>query len=218
VADARSEPPERNSSRDEPGDRPGDALNPDWVTEIQAAQASDIKILGYVDTKYGTIDISKVEAQIDSYNQWYNVDGIFFDQVAGDAAHLSYYQELVTYVASIKGNDVVLNEGVYPDQSFAEGLHAKGNTEITHVAFEGSYDSYLNQTVPIWAESSKTTFADLVYDVPSAADMQKVVQLASDRDSSYVYATPDVLPNQWDMLASNDDGTVSYWPDLVRAV
>ena len=214
----------QNHSQDQvavmnPASGPGAAPNPDWVAQTQAAQASGISILGYVDTNHGAIDPAAVKAQIDTYNGWYNVDGIFLDRVAGDPAHLTYYQDLIDYIAAVTpGNDVTLNEGVYPDQSFAEGLHAGHNMQITHVAFEGTYDTYVNATVPTWIENSSTTFADLVYAVPTVADMQTVVQLASDHNSSYVYATPDTLPNPWDTLASNDDGTVNYWSDLVAAV
>jgi hypothetical protein len=215
---------EANHSQDQvavvnPASGPGATANPDMLAQVQAAQASGISILGYIDTDYGAIDPATVKAQIDAYNDWYGVDGIFFDRVAGDPAHLAYYQDLVNDVAAVTpGNDVTLNEGVYPDQSFVEGLHAGHNMQITHVAFEGSYDTYVNTAVPAWVENSNTTFADLVYAVPTAADMRTVVQLASDHNSSYVYATPDTLPNPWDTLASNNDGSVNYWSDLVDAV
>ncbi len=183
---------------------PGGASDPLWVARVASAKAAGLTILGYVDTGFATVASATVKAQVDSYRAWYGVAGIFLDQVAGVAANLGYYQDLVDYVNSI----TVLNEGVYPDQAFAEGLTG---APLVHVAFEGTDASFGVISIPAWADTSLVAFAYLVYDVPDAAAMQAVVQFAAANGVTYVYATSDTVPNPWDTIPA-------YWSAEVTEI
>ena len=66
-------------------------------------------------TTYGTRPSSEVKADIQSYLKWYKVNGFFFDEVAADSSHVTYYKDLASYVRSKNSKYlVVLNPGTPP--------------------------------------------------------------------------------------------------------
>jgi len=70
--------------------------------------------VGYVRTTYGKRSIEDVKADIDKYFDWYNINGIFFDEVKADAEFIDYYHTASDYVKNRGENYVVLNPGTTP--------------------------------------------------------------------------------------------------------
>jgi hypothetical protein len=186
-----------------PNSGPGSSSNSDYVTAVKNAQQAGIKVIGYVDTNYTAISISAAETEIDAYNNWYNVDGIFFDQVSSSFSGTSYYRTLATYVRN-SGTDkkVVLNNGTVPDISY----FSIGDIIVT---FEGSYSTYQTTTFPEWLPLYTDRSVNLVYKTANKAQMQKVLDTAL---AKYVYVTDDGADgNPWDILPT-------YWISLTSAI
>ena len=194
-----------------PNSGPGRSLDQNYLTAVNTVHAAGTGFLvyGYVHTKYGKRNLSTVEGEINQYYSWYPVDGIFVDETASAASYVSsYYQPLVNFITSKKaGAGVMLNPGVYPDQSYLNITVPSGSTLVVNV-FESSYSSYLTATVPSWAFSYPSgKFSHLVYST-TAAQMANAVSLSSQRNAGWVYVTDLGVSNPWAALPS-------YWSSLV---
>lgn len=98
-----------------PSNGPGTTIvpNTDFQHEIaRFAPISNIKMLGYVDTVYGTRSASDVAADVTLYAGWasYNaalaMDGIYFDK---QAASVSYISQYTAYASQVKTNSYFLS-------------------------------------------------------------------------------------------------------------
>lgn len=87
-----------------PDSGPGTSKSSDYATGITNLQSAGVTVIGYVPTGYGTASYSplpNIESQVSDYVTWYpSIEGIFFDEMSGDASTASYYQSLATFVAS----------------------------------------------------------------------------------------------------------------------
>jgi hypothetical protein len=86
-----------------PNNGPGSSEDPTYLAGVQSLQAAGVKVLGYVATGYATSSysaLSSVESLANDYKVWYNVNGIFFDEMSNVATYESYYSTLNSYVKS----------------------------------------------------------------------------------------------------------------------
>lgn len=176
---------------------PGTALNSDYATAIAQAQAAGIKVFGYVDTGYGAIAKSTVEADINAWKTFYGVTSIFLDDASTTSSKLSYYEALTDYVhAQASGASTIVNFGTVPAQSEM----AAGDILVT---FEGSAAAYASTRFPSWMTGyPPSRFYNIVYQVPSQLSMLGVLSEAASAGVGDVYATDDTLPNPYDTLPS----------------
>jgi hypothetical protein len=182
-----------------PASGPGASQNSDYVTAVNNAKAAGIKVIGYVHTSYSQRDIDTVKGEIDLYKQWYNVSGIFLDEVNSSAAALLYYQNVSDYIKAASGTFVAMNPGTVPDQGYI-------NISDTTVIFEGTYNTFKTWSAPSWVTSYPASkFTHLVYATSSKNNMKSAITRSKNNRGGYVYVTNDVLPNPWDTLPS------AYW-------
>jgi hypothetical protein len=171
--------------------------NSDYQHGLDELRTAGVTILGYVYTSYGTRDPALVQADVDLYDQCFDIDGIFFDETSSTSADLAYYTMLYNYVKSKPNLDsVVLNPGTQVEESYL-GTPA-GDTTVIFEGQSGDWtpyipDAYLSAYTP-------DRFAMLAYDVPEADSMCASAALAHQRGLGYVYLTDDGLPNPWDSL------------------
>jgi Spherulation-specific family 4 len=177
-----------------PASGPGAAPDANYVSQIAAARAAGVAVLGYVTTSYATRPASAVEAEVDAYYAWYGVDGIFFDEAANTCPLQSYYAGLDTYVKAKGGlGRTVINPGINTPECFVTAADILLN-------FEGSFSAYQTWTPDGWeAGYDPSHFWHLVYGA-SAGQMPTAVLLSQSRGAGYVYVTDDGLPNPWDTL------------------
>jgi hypothetical protein len=190
-----------------PMNGPGSAWDPLYGAAVSNAQAAGIYVVGYVHTSYGARDINIIKAEIDAYETWYQVDGIFLDETASSSNLVAFYRAIDDHIRSYPGNITILNPGVYPDESYM------GAGDII-MAFEGSYSTYINpsNTIPNWARSySPWRFWHAVYAASNQARMNTAVNKSRALNAAYLYVTQDVLPNPWDTLPS-------YWSSELNKI
>src|SRR5271157_1383013 len=180
-----------------PHNGPGAMPSHEYLTAISKAKSAGIRVLGYVHTRYGTRSQTDVKSDIDKYKAWYNISDIFLDEASGQTADLSYYQHLADYIHTTAGAIVMLNFGIYPDESYMN------IGDIANV-FENTYSAYPTAQIPSWAfKYPPTKFSHLIYGADRSA-MTHVLALAQQRNVGYIYVTDGVLPNPWNTLPS-------YW-------
>ncbi len=187
-----------------PASGPGSARDESYEVAVRNARGADAKVLGYVPTDYGRRDPALVEAEVDRYREWYDVDGIFFDEVTSGRSGLPYYRRLVAHVRTVPDALVALNPGTYPDRSYT----SLGDLIVT---FEGTFEAYRGLDPPSWTEEYPPAhFWHLVH-TTHERDMSSALGLARSHRVGSVYVTEDTLDNPW-------DGLPSYWPAEQRAV
>ncbi len=188
---------------------PGTAVDSSYTSAIAKASAAGVTIVGYTYTNYGGRSASTVEADIDSWYSFYpNLEGIFLDEVATDAATAtSYYAPLYQYVkAKSAGAVVIVNPGTTPDEAYM-------SVADIVVTFEDVYANYAAAGSPSWASGySRWRFWNLVLST-AASDLPTAITTARQRNVGYVYVT-DQGPN----TAYSQLVTGTYWTAEMAAV
>jgi chitodextrinase len=194
---------------------------------IEAAVDAGITVLGYVDTGYfGTTghqtrlgatdpDAWLAQAQQD-VNAWYELygdlglGGIFFDQVTNqcgtDNDLVSRTALLSAYTKEVNIDALsVTNQGTGMEECYRD-------TADILLSFEGDLATYREWTAPAWTlEEDPDKFWHLVYDTKTTAELAEAVALSKQRQAGYLYVTPGLMPNPWNMLP--DD---TYWKKQIE--
>lgn len=188
-----------------PNSGPSNAVNSDYTAAVGAFRAAGGKVIGYVPTGYGARDASAVLADVNAYQNFYQIDGIFLDEMHNIAGTLPYYENLRTNISSINTNYKVFgNAGT-------NTLEGYMNTADVLVTFENQ-TGYSTYTPDSWTNNyAANRFAHLLYNVSSSSEMQANLALAASRNVGYIYVTNDSGANPWDTLPS-------YWNAEIAAV
>jgi hypothetical protein len=193
-----------------PGNGPGSFKDNNYVNAVNAFRDAGGRVLGYVHTSYGARSLAQVLADVDKYDAWYGIDGIFVDEMAntGPAQKLEYYKDIYEHAKAIDPQwEVMGNPGTHTIQQYVTWP-----TADRFMVFEGhgvNYPAYVPSDWNVQYDSSK--FVHLVHTEPSAQNMENYLQLAVQRNAGGIYVTDDVMNNPWDTLPS-------YWQAEVAAV
>jgi Spherulation-specific family 4 len=176
-----------------PASGPGSGADAAYRRATRRAREAGVKVLGYVPTGYGARDPAAVRADIDRYESWYGVDGIFLDETAHDAAQLGYYKSLSGVIHRAGERTVAINPGVVP---------ARGYFDVADivVTYEGPYAGYAEarRKMPGWVKDvPRSRIAHLVY---GATGNQAERVVAADAHAGHVYVTNGMLPHPWGAL------------------
>lgn len=128
---------------------------------IKYLRDNDVEVIGYVHTKlgyphiYGYRDPADIKADIDSWNNDYDVDGIFIDEVSGrwpdswDSKEqiISFNTDLVEYVLASFDRAVMNMGGPYFEELMTP---YSGNSKVIAVVFEGMQWNYMRENC-VWS-------------------------------------------------------------------
>jgi hypothetical protein len=191
-----------------PGNSPP---NQDYAQGLADLRTAHIRLLGYVSTRYGERNIADVKKEIDLYNQYYEVNGIFLDEAASSSTQLKYYQELHAYIKAKPAlSQVVLNQGTQPDEEYLSKSAAD-----TVVIFENYAKEWAGYSAPSYIQNyAADRFSMLVHSAPDVETMKQTIDLALARHVKYVYVTDDSPDNTdqdpWNQLPSYWDEEIKY--------
>ncbi|KIJ45988.1 hypothetical protein M422DRAFT_165608 [Sphaerobolus stellatus SS14] len=122
-----------------PNSGPGSTATPDTNYQgcIPLLRHSNVKILGYIPTTFGSRAPSAIVSDANTYFNWgsaYKPDGLFFDEVASDSTNLPVYQNATSGTRAIWGTTapIMFNPGVTP----VAGYFSLANFIVT---FENTY-------------------------------------------------------------------------------
>jgi hypothetical protein len=104
-----------------PSSGPGAAKDNNYVAAVNAFRAAGGRVIGYVHTSYGARPLATVTADIDRYAEWYDIDGIFVDEMAnvGPAERLNYYKAIYDHAKGIDGQwEVMGNPGTHTIEQY----------------------------------------------------------------------------------------------------
>ena len=122
-----------------PSSGPGDLQDQEYAAVIDAATYKGVRVIGYVNTKYGKKPRTDAKNEIDRWVFFYpSVAGFFFDQQSVNVNDVGYYLELRDYARSkIKDKQalIVTNPGTTCDELY----FAKEVSDVTclFASFQG---------------------------------------------------------------------------------
>ena len=192
-----------------PGNGPGVALDGNYSAAVNSLRAAGGRVIGYVYTSYTSRPFGDVIADIDRYSSFYNVDGIFVDEMSniGSTDSLNYYKSIYEHVKSIDPTwEVMGNPGTTTIEQYLTWP-----TADRLMVFEGFGSTYPTYTPSSWNfDYDSSQFVHLVH-AETSGDLQTDLNLAVTRNAGGIYVTGDMLPNPWDTLPT-------YWNNEVSAV
>jgi hypothetical protein len=183
-----------------PDNGPGASIDQNYVTGIQNLRAAGVIVLGYDHTSYGARPLATVEADINTYKDWYNLSGIFFDEMSNVPGYENYYSTLNQYAKSVGFSFTVGNPG--------------GAVPASYIGTMDVIVTYENQGVPDSESLAAMTngvpanhFAVIAYGVNvwNGSAVSDVYNYAS-----YVYVTNDTLPNPYGALTGDFSKLVTF--------
>lgn len=190
-----------------PNSGPGSQVDENYANEVRKTQDRGILVLGYVATGYGIRSLKTVKSEIDRYQTFYPVDGIFLDEAASECANKNYYRELYRYIKTKQPSaTVTINPGDATEECYARVADIIMN-------FEGSYEKYQKWKPAGWeAKYEPNRFWHAIYNTPQTG-VDKVVRLSRQKNAGWIYITPDRMNNPWDTLPNR-----SYWQHELNQV
>jgi hypothetical protein len=199
-----------------PATGPGTAADPNYVAAVANLRAAGGNVYGYVATAYGSRDITQVKRDINKYKNFYNINGIFLDQMSNADADLGYYQTVYNYIKTKLGASctVVGNPGTpFISSSYLSAADILVIFEGPLTNSDPNGPSFTNYPYGLswFLDYPAGRFANIVYDVPTAAAMRSVVSQAVADNAGSVYATDGVPPNPYGDLPL-------YWRKEVSAI
>jgi len=175
-----------------PDNGPGSSRDANYVSGIQKLHAAGVVVLGYDATGYASNSASSVKSVMNIWKSLYNIDGIFFDEMANWSGEENYYSGLTSYAKSLGYTMTVGNPGTDTLPSYigtVDNLMIYENPGLPPLsALQGWHTSY-----------DKSNFSMIAFGVNSIST--SFLSSASNY-VGYIDLTNDVLDNPYDSVPS----------------
>ena len=175
-----------------PDNGPGSSRDANYVSGIQKLHAAGVVVLGYDATGYASNSASSVKSVMNTWKSLYNIDGIFFDEMANWSGEENYYSGLTSYAKSLGYTMTVGNPGTDTLPSYigtVDNLMIYENPGLPPLsALQGWHTSY-----------DKSNFSMIAFGVNSIST--SFLSSASNY-VGYIDLTNDVLDNPYDSVPS----------------
>jgi hypothetical protein len=176
------------------GNGPGNLPDANAQALLARARARGIRVVGYVYTRYSSRPLREVERDVDRWERWYPIDGIFVDNVTSNGSTFAYYRKLSEHIRSWREHLIVMNGWV--KREFMSLMNV-------NVSFEGSFTQFVHRREQAWtAFYAPHRLANIVYGVPDTASMRKVLQIAARRTLGTLFVTQADYPSPYFELPS----------------
>jgi hypothetical protein len=120
-----------------PASGPGAKRDPTYVNVVSDFRKAGGKVLGYISTQYARRDISLIERDLRTYLAFYEVDGVFLDEMSGSKDALPYYEKIHRLIKELKPSFRIVGN---PGQPSVDEQYMR--TVDCLVIFEGSAREY----------------------------------------------------------------------------
>jgi len=176
-----------------PHDGPGAEADAAYLTVTSRLHRARVRMLGYVDTDYGSRSVDDVLAEARLYRERYAITGVFLDQTSSGIDMLTHFEDYAVALRTIGTRFIVMNPGTYPHVGYFRIAN-----QI--VAFEGTWARYRDLVVPEWSlRIPAPRIAHYVWAVPTAFATNPVAAVG-DRHVGTIVLSTGKLPNPWSRL------------------
>jgi len=191
-----------------PDNGPGSSELGYYVSAMRSFRAAHGTLLGYVPTAEGKKSQKWVVQQAQRYVDWYDVDGIFLDEMPDTDARLSAYEGYAAGIRALKPGVVIVGN---PGTAIPAAYLAVADVLMT---FEDNAKSYLGggYQAPSWGASQPPSRqAVIAYDAKES-QLSTLVGESVGRRYGWMFFTSSNLPNPYANLGSS-----GFWQALVSA-
>lgn len=193
-----------------PNSGPGTGVISNYTDVVGSLRQAGGTVIGYVASGFGNRPLNDVLADIDAYAAWYDIDGIFIDEMSnsGATATLDFYEAIYDHTKSVDSDwQLMGNPGINTNEAYLTRP-----TADRLVVFETFGNQYPGHTPSAWNDNYESdTFVNLLHTQSDTQTALDYVDLAVSRNVGSVYFTDDVLGNPWDRLPT-------YWEEFVDKV
>jgi hypothetical protein len=202
-----------------PGSGPGTGIDAKYTEAIDKVRAEGGKVIGYVHTCYGLTSTSEacvptvappnsppntppppprsladIHADIDKWYNWYDVDGIFLDEVSTDTDKISWYQALHSYIRGKSSTALICNNfGQQP----AIGYLSIDAIACVYESYTANFDNGVNFSYLTPAQKQKSL---VLLHTMTQGNWNTRFQTLSNEGIKWFYITNDQMNNPWDVL------------------
>ncbi len=182
---------------------PGAAVATEYRERVQALRDAGVVVLGYVPTDQGRRSSEAIRSDINLYDAFYPVQGVFLGQMPGDGESLGRFSALYQYARAFFPQGLIFFH--FTEMPDATYFSVEG---ASFVVFDGAFADWETFTMP---EGINREVVGLwVHSVPDAVAMRSVVNQVREGDwARYLYLTHDTPPDPWDELPV-------FWEALVN--
>ena len=193
-----------------PASGPGLESDPSYVAAINDLRAAGGRVIGYVPTGFGNRAVADALADINAYDAFYDIDGIFIDEMNNRGAQgvLNYYGEIYDHVKSIDATwELMGNPGTNTSEVFLT-WPVVDRLVIT----ENLANVYTDFVADQWVSRyDSAAFVHLVHTEPDVGMLKSHLESAVSQNAGAIYITDDVLPNPWNRLPT-------YWQAELQSI
>ncbi|MFJ8308662.1 MULTISPECIES: spherulation-specific family 4 protein [unclassified Streptomyces] len=190
---------------------PGSRPDPHCLEAAGKLRNAGIRVLGHLDTAYGTRSFAEQISEAHRYLDWYRVDGFLLDRCPTERDDLPEMRKTAgTLRALCDDAHLVFGHGTHPYPGYAEAADQL-------VTFSGSWVDYRWSQVAEWtADHPPERFCHLVHGVPRTR-LEEALRIARWQGAGTIYFTDradhsrrgsgqinpfEALPGYWDEIVS----------------
>ena len=190
---------------------PAPARDPKYVAVVDNLRRAGGRVFGYVSTQYGNRDLNAVIKDIENIYKFYNINGIFVDEMASGQETCPYYEK---YLSIHQSQAFRLQGG----RQSRDALHAR--TIPGCGRHPGDLRRPRRTLMPISNRSPSrrglrstraNRFANIVYGVSSDAGLRRALGKTRQSNAGSIFITDGRMPNPY-------NGLPPYWAQEVAAI
>ncbi|MBB6420642.1 spherulation-specific family 4 protein [Streptomyces sp. AK010] len=188
-------------------DGPGARPDPHCLEAAGRLRNAGIRVLGHLDTRYGTRNFGELISDAHRFVDWYQVDGFLLERCPADHAGLAEVRRTVATLRVIRdAAHIVLGHGIHPHPGYVELADQL-------VTFSGPWSDYRWSQVAEWtAGHAPERFCHFVHGVPRT-HLAEALRIARWQGAATVWITDhmdrggstdpwEVMPGYWDEFVS----------------
>ncbi|SMQ18749.1 Spherulation-specific family 4 [Streptomyces sp. Ag82_O1-12] len=188
-------------------DGPGARPDPHCLEAAGRLRNAGIRVLGHLDTRYGTRNFGELISDAHRFVDWYQVDGFLLERCPADHAGLPEVRRTVATLRVIRdAAHIVLGHGIHPHPGYIELADQL-------VTFSGPWSDYRWSQVAEWtADHAPERFCHFVHGVPHP-HLAEALSIARWQGAATVWITDhtdrggrtdpwEAMPGYWDEFVS----------------
>ncbi|MGI5428456.1 spherulation-specific family 4 protein [Streptomyces sp. CA-179760] len=193
-------------------DGPGARPDPHCLEAAGRLRNAGIRVLGHLDTRYGTRNFGELISDAHRFVDWYQVDGFLLERCPADHVGLPEVRRTVATLRVIRdAAHIVLGHGIHPHPGYAELADQL-------VTFSGPWSDYRWSQVAEWtADHSPERFCHFVHGVPRP-HLGEALGIARWQGAATIYFTDRTDRTDCGGHADPWETMPGYWDEIVSRV
>ncbi|MEV0239090.1 spherulation-specific family 4 protein [Streptomyces sp. NPDC050674] len=188
-------------------DGPGARPDPHCLEAAGRLRNAGVRVLGHLDTRYGTRNFGELISDAHRFVDWYQVDGFLLERCPADHAGLPEVRRTVATLRVIRdAAHIVLAHGIHPHPGYVELADQL-------VTFSGPWSDYRWSQVAEWTTDHEPgRFCHFVHGVPHP-HLAEALRIARRQGAGTVWITDhtdrgghtdpwEAMPGYWDEFVS----------------